>query len=88
MARLARGFGFRKQTAARSAKPYSDQGPNRPRHSQLGGFAQLGLEPGATRGQLSAAIAAIPEAERRPRLRELFGTTRAFFGSALRLPES
>jgi hypothetical protein len=31
---------------------------------------------------LTAAIAAIPEAERRTRMRELFGTTRAFFGSA------
>jgi hypothetical protein len=55
---------------------------NRPTHSQLDTFAKLGLEPGATREQLNAAIAAIPEAERRTRLRELFGTTRAFFGSA------
>lgn len=55
---------------------------NRPRHSQLDTFARLGLEPGATRQQLNAAIAAIPEGERRTRLRELFGTTRAFFGSA------
>ena len=43
---------------------------NRPTHSQLDAFTQLGLERGATREQLNAAIAAIPEAERgtrRPR---------------------
>ena len=55
---------------------------NRPQHSQLAAFRQLGLQPGATREQLTAAIQAIPEEQRAVRRRELFGTTRAFFGSA------
>ena len=55
---------------------------NRPQHSMLDTFKQLGLEPGATREQLAAAIQAIPENQRAARRRELFGTTRAFFGSA------
>ena len=55
---------------------------DRPEHSLLDALAQLGLEPGASREQLSAAIEAIPEGQRAARRRELFGTTRAFFGSA------
>jgi hypothetical protein len=55
---------------------------DRPSHSLLESLAQLGLEPGATRAQLTAAIQAIPEEERAARRRALFGSTRAFFGSA------
>ena len=55
---------------------------NRPQHSQLDTFRELGLQPGATREQLTAAIQAIPQEQRAARRRELFGTTRAFFGSA------
>ena len=55
---------------------------NRPEHSLLDTARQLGLEPGASRQQLIAAIQAIPEDQRAARRRELFGTTRAFFGSA------
>jgi hypothetical protein len=55
---------------------------DRPEHSQFDTFRQLGLEPGASREQLTAAIQAIPEDQRAARRRELFGTTRAFFGSA------
>jgi len=55
---------------------------NRPQHSQFDTFRQLGLQPGATREQLTAAIQAIPEEQRAARRRELFGTTRAFFGSS------
>jgi hypothetical protein len=55
---------------------------DRPSHSLLDALAQLGLAPGATRPQLTAAIEAIPEEERAARRRALFGTTRAFFGSA------
>jgi hypothetical protein len=55
---------------------------DRPDHSQLETFRQLGLEPGASRDQLTKAILAIPEEQRAARRRELFGSTRAFFGSA------
>lgn len=55
---------------------------DRPSHSLLDALAQLGLEPGASRERLSAAIDAIPEEDRAARRRELFGVTRAFFGTA------
>jgi hypothetical protein len=54
---------------------------DRPERSQLDTFRQLGLQPGASREQLTRAIQAIPEDQRASRRRELFGTTRAFFGS-------
>ena len=62
----------------------STSGPtisDRPEHSQFDTFRQLGLQPGASREQLTKAIQAIPEEQRVSRRRELFGTTRAFFGS-------
>jgi hypothetical protein len=52
----------------------------RPTHSMLDTFAKLGLPPGATNDQLTAAIQRIPEAERAATRRQLFGATRAFFG--------
>jgi hypothetical protein len=55
---------------------------DRPEHSLLDAFRQLGLQPGASREQLTAAIQAIPENQRGTKRRELFGATRAFFGSA------
>jgi hypothetical protein len=55
---------------------------NRPEHSLLDTAKKLGLGPGASRQQLVAAIQAIPEDQRAAKRRELFGTTRAFFGSA------
>lgn len=59
---------------------------NRPVRSMLETQAELGLEPGSTREQLSQAIDAAlkdlsPE-EQDARIRELFGTNRAFFGSS------
>jgi hypothetical protein len=55
---------------------------DRPEHSLLDAFRQLGLQPGASRQELAAAIRAVPEDQRARRTREVFGTTRAFFGSA------
>jgi len=55
---------------------------DRPSHSLLDALVQLGLGPGATRAQLTAALNSIPEDERPERRRALFGTSRAFFGSA------
>lgn len=54
---------------------------DRPAHSTLDALAELGLSVGASREQIQAAIEQIPEASRGIRLRELFGTPRAFFGS-------
>lgn len=54
---------------------------NRPAHSTLDALAELGLSVGASREQIQAAMEQIPEASRGIRLRELFGTPRAFFGS-------
>ena len=50
-------------------------------HSILDAQIQLGLEPGATRDELTAAIQALPEEGRDARLRELFGVSRLFLGS-------
>jgi hypothetical protein len=51
--------------------------------SILDALRALGLEPGATREELQAAMMAIPEAERGPRLAGLFGgAPRVFVGSA------
>lgn len=59
---------------------------NRPTQSMLETQAQLGIKPGATREKLSQAVEAVlkdlsPQ-EQEARLRELFGTPRAFFGSS------
>lgn len=54
---------------------------DRPAQHMFESYEALGLEPGATREELSAAIMSIPEAERQARLRELFGAQRAWFGS-------
>jgi hypothetical protein len=54
---------------------------DRPDGSFLDSFRQIGLQPGASREQLTKAIQAIPQDQRASRTRELFGTTRAFFGS-------
>jgi hypothetical protein len=55
---------------------------DRPAHSLLETFAMLGLQPGATRAELVAALGAIAEDQRAARRRELFGSERAFFGAA------
>jgi hypothetical protein len=55
---------------------------DRPAHSILDTLTTLGLRPGATREQIVAALQAIPADERAARRRELFGSDRAFFGSA------
>lgn len=49
--------------------------------SLLGAMEQLGLESGASREQLQAALAALPDTVRAARLRELFGVQRLFLGS-------
>lgn len=54
---------------------------DRPARSLLDSLAQLGLSAGASREQLQAAMEQLPEDGREARLRELFGTNRAFFGS-------
>ena len=54
---------------------------DRPAHSLLDSLAQLGLSAGASREQVRAAIEQLPEDGREARLRELFGTDRAFLGS-------
>ena len=54
---------------------------DRPPISMAESFAELGLAVGASRDEISAAVAAMPEEGREARLRELFGTTRAFIGS-------
>lgn len=54
---------------------------DRPAQSLLDSLAQLGLSAGASREQLQAAIEQLPEDGREARLRELFGTGRAFLGS-------
>ena len=55
---------------------------DRPTHSQFDTMSQLGLKPSPTRDDLTAAIRALPEERRGARLRELFGTARAFFGTS------
>ncbi|MCW8127354.1 hypothetical protein [Microbulbifer halophilus] len=69
---------YQDSSGSRSGLTISD----RPSHSLLETFDQLGLEPGASREQMRAAIESIPEDRRASRTRELFGTTRAFLGSA------
>lgn len=49
--------------------------------SMLDVLAQLGLEPGASREAMQAAIQALPEDTRSARLQELFGVSRLFLGS-------
>jgi len=53
---------------------------DRPAHSLLEAQVALGLIPGASREELNRAVAALPAEERAQRMRELFGTARAFFG--------
>lgn len=55
---------------------------DRPKMHMFDAYAELGLEPGATREQTRAAIMQLPEETRAARLRELFGTNRAFLGSS------
>ena len=54
---------------------------DRPPISILEAFAELGLSPGASRDELNAAVAALPEEGREARMRELFGGTRLFVGA-------
>jgi len=49
--------------------------------SLLDALEQLGLEPGASREQIGAALAALPDTVRAARFRELFGVQRLFLGS-------
>lgn len=53
----------------------------RPALSLVDALAELGLSAGASREQIQAAVAEIPEDGRGARLRGLFGTPRAFVGS-------
>ena len=55
---------------------------DRPSHSILDAQTQLGLAPGASRAELSADFDALPEEGRAARLRELYGTARAYFGTS------
>ena len=55
---------------------------DRPDHSLVDAFAELGVSAGASREQLQAALESLPEEGREARLQELFGTPRAFLGSA------
>lgn len=55
---------------------------DRPNMHMFEAMKELGLEPGASRAEMAAAIEALPEESRAQRLRELFGTNRAFFGSS------
>lgn len=63
---------------ASSGLHVSDRPTNR---TVLQAFAELGLQPGFTRQQMQAAIAALPEEGRDAKLRELFGMQRVFVGS-------
>lgn len=49
--------------------------------SILEAFGELGLEPGASREEMQAAIETIPEEDRAQWLRERFGTSRLFLGT-------
>lgn len=56
---------------------------DRPRdRSVLEAMAELGLEPGASRDEMQAAIGALPEEGRQELLGELFGVSRVFLGSS------
>lgn len=56
---------------------------DRPREVSMGDALEaLGLQLGATRDELQAAVLALPEETRASRLRELFGVPRLFLGSA------
>lgn len=54
---------------------------DRPETSMLETLAELGLSPGASRDELNGAVAAMVEAGREARVRELFGSTRLFVGT-------
>lgn len=54
---------------------------DRPSSHMAKAYERLGIEMGATRQELRAAIEALPDEVRRQQLRELFGTQRAFLGS-------
>ena len=54
---------------------------DRPAISIFEAFAELGLGPGASRDELNAAVAALPEEGREARMRDLFGGTRLFVGA-------
>jgi hypothetical protein len=54
---------------------------DRPQESMLDVLGQLGLQPGASRDELQAALQTLPEDGRAARLRELFGVSRLFIGS-------
>ena len=56
---------------------------DRPPISIVESLAELGLALGASRDELNAAVAVMPEEGREARLRELFGTARAFVGSGV-----
>lgn len=49
--------------------------------SLLDALRELGLEPGAARADMQAAVEALPEEARAARVRELFGVSRLFLGS-------
>jgi len=50
--------------------------------SMIDALAELGLEAGPSRGELEAAVQALPEETRGERLQELFGVQRVFLGSS------
>lgn len=47
----------------------------------IGGLRDLGVEPGVSRAELQAAVAAVPEEERTQRMRQLLGTMRLELGT-------
>ena len=56
---------------------------DRPDISMLDALARIGLAAGASREELQAALAAVPEEEREARMQGLSGANRAFLGSNL-----
>jgi hypothetical protein len=70
---------YQDQGGAASGLFVSDRPEDR---SILEAIAELGLEPGATRQEMTEAIQALPEEGREARLRELFGVNRLFVGSS------
>lgn len=54
---------------------------DRPNFSLVESMHRLGLEQGASRDQLTEAINKIPEDQRRERLQDVFGASRAYFGT-------
>ena len=68
---------YQDSDGSRSGLTISD----RPDHSILEAQIKLGLDPGATRAEIASAIGNLPPETREEIYRELFGSTRASFGT-------